>query len=194
VFIPSVAELYEDPSQLSTTLHFGQIESILEGKYRPGHFRGVGLVIAKLFNIIKPDSSYFGQKDLQQYHLIKQLIRDLSYEIELFCVPTVREDDGLAFSSRNVRISGKYRSQANKFYECLMECKNRLKRGEKPGRVKIFASDFLLQFPALRLEYIELVDTENFTVAEELNKDKKVALCIAGYVNNIRLIDNVFIN
>jgi len=194
VFTPAASELYPDPWRLNTTIHFGEIESILEGKYRPGHFRGVGLVVTKLFNIVKPHSTYFGQKDLQQFHLVKQLIRDFSFDIRLICVPTVRAQDGLALSSRNIRIPAEDRPYANKFYECLLECKKRLKKGDKPVGIKLFATTFLAQFPVIKLEYIELIDTENFTILKKMNNKKEAALCIAGYINNIRLIDNVFIN
>jgi pantoate--beta-alanine ligase len=194
VFVPEVSEIYEDPSRLTTILHFGEIERILEGKYRPGHFQGVGLVIAKLFNIIKPYATYFGQKDLQQYHLIKQLIRDLSYDIKLKCVPTIREKDGLALSSRNMLIPPEYRSVANKFYECLLECRKKLVKGENTDWIKSFAGSFISRFPPLRLEYIELVETSTFRPIEKAGNKEQTALCISGYINNIRLIDNVLIN
>lgn len=193
-FLPDVQVLYDDPADPKTTLNFGDIETILEGKHRPGHFRGVGLVVAKLFNIVRPHRAYFGQKDLQQYFLIKQLIHDLSFNIQLKCVPTLREKDGLAFSSRNRRIAPENRAVANKFYECLLECKSQLERGEDPQKIRSFAETYLSRFHALRLEYIELVDTKNFCIIHRISDKNHTALCIAGYINNIRLIDNVFFN
>jgi pantoate--beta-alanine ligase len=194
VFLPEVHELYDDPSHLKTTLQFGEIETILEGKHRPGHFMGVGLVVTKLFNIIKPHRAYFGQKDLQQYHLIRQLIHDLSFDIQLVCIPTMRETDGLAMSSRNRRIPPDIRSVASKFYECLLECKDRLEKGENPKKIRSFAETYLSRFRPLRLEYIEMVETENFRIIHRILDKNQTALCIAGYINNIRLIDNVFLN
>lgn len=194
VFLPPSHELYDNPMELRTTLHFGEIETILEGRYRPGHFRGVGLVVVKFFNIVEPDCTYFGQKDLQQYHLIKQIIRDLSYDIRLICVPTERESDGLAMSSRNQRIPGEIRPLASKFYECLQYCRSALLKGEKPEKLQMLAASFLSPYQDLRLEYIELVETENFHIIEKMVDRNKMALCIAGYIHNIRLIDNVMFN
>jgi pantoate--beta-alanine ligase len=193
-FLPAINELYDKPFELKTTLHFGEIETILEGKYRPGHFSGVGLVVTKLFNIVSPDRTYFGQKDLQQYHLIRQLILDLSFDIQLRCVPTERESDGLALSSRNQRIPPESRPQANKFYLCLLHCKSLLEQGENPEKLQSIAETFLSPFEALRLEYIELVDTENFRIIHRVLDNNRMALCIAGYINNIRVIDNVMFN
>jgi len=191
VYIPELDEIYDDPTALRTTINFGEIESILEGQYRPGHFRGVGLVVTKFFNIIKPNTTYFGQKDLQQFYLIKQLIRDFSYDIQLVCVPTLREKDGLAYSSRNERIKSEYRSIANKFYECLVQSRDLLKKGLNMKKIKEFANTYIGQYPPLQLEYLELVDTEDFQIIDKIRNENQTALCIAGYVNNIRLIDNV---
>lgn len=194
VFLPATDEMYDNPMELRTTLHFGEIETILEGKYRPGHFRGVGLVVVKLFNIVEPDHTYFGQKDLQQFYLIKQIIQDLSFDIHLVCVPTERESDGLAMSSRNRRIPGESRPLASKFYECLQYCKSVLLKGGEPEMLQRLAASFLSPFPDLRLEYIELVETENFRIINKMSDKNKMALCIAGYIHNIRLIDNVMFN
>lgn len=194
VFLPATHEMYDNPMELRTILHFGEIETILEGKYRPGHFRGVGLVVVKLFNIVEPDFTYFGQKDLQQFYLIKQIIKDLSFDIHLVCVPTERESDGLAMSSRNRRIPGEIRPLASKFYECLQYCKSALLKGEEPEKLQRLAASFLSPFPELRLEYIELVETENFRITKKMSDINKMALCIAGYIHNIRLIDNVMFN
>ncbi len=194
VYVPEVNEIYKNPDRLKTTIGFGKIESILEGKFRPGHFRGVGLVVTKFFNIIKPHKTYFGQKDLQQYYLIRQLIDDFSYDIQLVCVPTIREKDGLAFSSRNNRIEPEYRSYANKFYDCLKQSRYLLKDGKTMQEIKKFADKYISQFPFLKLEYLEMVDTGDFQIIDKIRDKNQTALCIAGYVNNIRLIDNVFYN
>ncbi|MBR9998023.1 MAG: pantoate--beta-alanine ligase [Cyclobacteriaceae bacterium] len=194
VYLPEDHELYDDPSMLRTTINFGGIENILEGRYRPGHLKGVGLIVAKLFNIVKPHNAYFGQKDIQQFYLIRQLIHDLSYDIRLHCIPTQREEDGLAMSSRNRRIPPEYRPVASKFYECLLECKQLLKDGQDVEGIISFANDYLSGFFPLRLEYIALVGTEDFSLLNRKMDSGQQALCIAGYIDNIRIIDNVLLN
>jgi len=192
VYVPQIEDIYVASKKIKTNIHFGSIENILEGSFRPGHFKGVGLIVSKFFNIIKPDYAYFGQKDLQQYHLIKQLIEDLSYEIKLRCISTVRESDGLALSSRNARIKDGDRPIANSFYEALIKANIMLKKGYDIPQVKKFVSDFIGEYPQLSLEYFEVIDIREFSIIENIEEKNKTALCISGYLNNIRLIDNVF--
>jgi pantoate--beta-alanine ligase len=194
VYLPDVQELYDDPSRIRTTIHFGEIENILEGRYRPGHLQGVGIIVVKLFNIVRPDHAYFGQKDLQQFQLVRQLIHDLSYAVCLHAVPTQREEDGLAMSSRNRRINAENRKVACKLYECLLEGSRLLKNGFDPQNLQSFADDFISRYDALRLEYIALVDMGNFRILNRMEDAGRKALCIAGYVGNIRIIDNVLLN
>ncbi len=192
VYAPSREDIYSGTNKIKTSIHFGDIENILEGSFRPGHLKGVGLIVSKFFNIIKPDYAYFGQKDLQQYHLIKQLINDLSYGINLRCVSTVREPDGLAMSSRNARIKDGDRPIASKFYEALIKANIMFKKGHTVSQVKKFVADFIAENPPLTLEYFEVIDTRKFTLTEKIEEKNETALCISGYLNNIRLIDNVF--
>jgi pantoate--beta-alanine ligase len=191
VYAPPQEDLYEDESRRITEYSFGEFEQILEGKYRPGHFGGVALVVSKLFNIISPDFTYFGQKDLQQFHLIRQMIRDLSYNIQIRCVPTVREEDGLAMSSMNLRIPAELRPLAATFYKCLITGKEMLKNGESISSVKNKVNEIFAGSPELSLEYFELIDTGNFKIIDQIENENETSLCIAGYLNNIRLIDNV---
>lgn len=191
VYAPPREDLYEDESQRITEFSFGEFEQILEGKYRPGHFGGVALVVSKLFNIVSPDFTYFGQKDLQQFHLIRQLIRDLSFNVKLRCVPTIREEDGLAMSSRNLRISEDLRPLAATFYKCLITGREMLNNGESISSVKNKVKNIFAVSPELRLEYFEMVDTRNFKIIDQIRDKNETSLCIAGYLNNIRLIDNV---
>lgn len=191
VYAPPREDLYENETKRITEFSFGEFEQILEGKYRPGHFGGVALVVSKLFNIVTPDLTYFGQKDLQQYHLIRQLIRDLSYDIEIRCVPTVREEDGLAMSSRNLRIPVELRPLAATFYQCLIKGKEMLRNGESISSVKRKVREIFTESAELRLEYFEMIDTGNFKIIDQINNENETSLCIAGYLNNIRLIDNV---
>ena len=141
-----------------------------------------------------PHVAYFGRKDLQQFHIIRQLINDLSYTIQLVAVPTVREKDGLAMSSRNRRIKEEDRPLANQYYKALLLSREFLRKGENIPVVKEKVREFLMQFPLLQLEYFEVVNTENFTITDRITNENQTALCIAGYINNIRLIDNVMYN
>jgi pantoate--beta-alanine ligase len=191
VYAPPRKDLYENETKRITEFSFGEFEQILEGKYRPGHFGGVALVVSKLFNIVSPDLTYFGQKDLQQYHLIRQLIRDLSYNIEIRCVPTVREEDGLAMSSRNLRIPVELRPLAATFYQCLIKGKEMLRNGESISSVKRKVKEIFTGSAELRLEYFEMIDTSDFKIIDRIKDENETSLCIAGYLNNIRLIDNV---
>ena len=191
VYAPPREDIYENERKRITEFSFGEFEQILEGKYRPGHFGGVALVVSKLFNIVTPDLTYFGQKDLQQFHLIRQLIRDLSYDIEIRCVPTVREEDGLAMSSRNLLIPPKLRPLAATFYQCLITGKEMLKKGESVSSVKRKVKKMFSESTELRLEYFEMIDTGNFKIIDQIKNENETSLCIAGYLNNIRLIDNV---
>lgn len=187
VFAPSVEEMYPYPLDLS--LNFGTLETVMEGAFRPGHFNGVGIVVSKFFNLIQPHRAYFGQKDLQQTAIIKSLIRNLSYPIELRICPTVRESDGLAMSSRNVRLTPEERSIAPTIYRILNECKTALLEGTPVEVALKNARDAFNQQPAFRLEYIELVDADTLKPLNETGKAN--ALCVAVHLGNVRLIDNI---
>lgn len=187
VFAPSVEEMYPYPLDLS--LNFGTLETVMEGAFRPGHFNGVGIVVSKFFNLIQPHRAYFGQKDLQQTAIIKSLIRNLSYPIELRICPTVRESDGLAMSSRNVRLTQEERSIAPTIYRILNECKTALLEGTPVEVALKNARDAFSQQPAFRLEYIELVDADTLKPLNETGKAN--ALCVAVHLGNVRLIDNI---
>lgn len=187
VFAPSVEEMYPYPLDLS--LNFGILETVMEGAFRPGHFNGVGIVVSKFFNLIQPHRAYFGQKDLQQTAIIKSLIRNLSYPIELRICPTVRESDGLAMSSRNVRLTPEERSIAPTIYRILNECKTALLEGTPVEVALKNARDAFSQQPAFRLEYIELVDADTLKPLNETGKAN--ALCVAVHLGNVRLIDNI---
>lgn len=191
VFIPSIHEIYPVSSVGIVSFDFGESASILEGQYRPGHFNGVGLVVSKLFNIVKPDKAYFGQKDLQQFHIINKLVHSLSFPIELICVPTRRENDGLAMSSRNLRIDLEKRPMANLFYKALVEARAKLDSGMTVAKVKSHVYKTFDSHSSLRLEYFEIIDKDSFQVMTGPVKKGSTALVIAGYLDNIRLIDNV---
>lgn len=189
VFAPSAEEMYPTPPDLR--FDFGRLETVLEGAFRPGHFNGVGIVVSKLFNIVQPDRAYFGQKDLQQTAIIKSLVRNLSFPTELRICPTVREHDGLAMSSRNVRLTAGERALAPEIFRILSNCKEALLKG---GTVESALQEAVAEFekqPAFRLEYLELVDAETLITARALNAEGRNALCIAVHLGKVRLIDNV---
>lgn len=135
VFTPSESEMY--PEAVMMEFDFGSMEQVLEGRFRPGHFNGVAIVVSKLFHILEPDISFFGQKDIQQVAVIQRMVNDLSYPIKIEVVPTMREADGLAMSSRNQRLSKDGRILAPILYKTLSKCKDELLRGEEWFNIKI---------------------------------------------------------
>lgn len=191
VFLPSVEEMY--PHKVNLSINFGSLESELEGRFRPGHFAGVGLVVSKLFNMIQPDNAYFGQKDLQQYYIIKQLVDQLSFPIALHMAPIIRETHGLAMSSRNERLSDNDRLQAGTIYKALTEAKKILVKDGKIAEAKGLVNELFESAPRLTLEYFEAIDTRSFKPLETIGESVHVALCIAAEIGQVRLIDNVLL-
>ncbi|MCS7005710.1 MAG: pantoate--beta-alanine ligase [Cytophagales bacterium] len=192
LFAPTDAEMYPQGFHAELIkIHFGTIETILEGAYRPGHFQGVGLIISKLFNIIHPTRAYFGLKDLQQCFIIKKLVSDLSYRIELRFCPTVREKDGLAMSSRNALLSDEARQLAPQIYQTLLQVQKALEQGYSTQGAIHFGKHFLLQQKEFQLEYLEIVNFETFEFLESVQKNTKIAICLAAWLKNVRLIDNL---
>jgi pantoate--beta-alanine ligase len=188
VFAPPASVMY--PQEAAMTFNFGKLEEVMEGQYRPGHFNGVAVVVSKLFNIVKPDRAYFGQKDLQQFAIIRQLVHDLSFDLELVCHPIIRAEDGLALSSRNRRLSPEQRQEASCLFKAL-ELSAR-KVGQEPfSQIKAEAEAYLAGFPAIRLEYFEIADADTLQPLHEPAPAGKTALCLAAWVGPVRLIDNI---
>lgn len=192
VFTPEVAEMYPYPHDLR--INFGMLEDSLEGKFRPKHFSGVGQIVSKLFNIFQPHQAFFGQKDLQQFFVIKKLITQLSFPIELHMVPTKREDNGLAMSSRNERLSQEDKQEAGLIYKTLKESADAITNGTSIPDVIERANELFKKNQRLTLEYFEVVETENFTEISTVSDPKKTALCIAAEIGKVRLIDNLLLN
>jgi len=191
VFAPANDVMYHQPPRLR--LDFGRLEQVMEGQFRPGHFNGVGLVVSKLFHMIKPDQAYFGQKDLQQFLIIRQLVNDLSFDLQLMRCPIVREPDGLAMSSRNRRLDPEQRQKAPHIYRALTSAKEMLLAGQPVSAAKMAVQiDFRTQ-PGVRLEYFEVVDEETLQSVENIREHPQVALCIAAYLGDVRLIDNLLL-
>ncbi|MTI20843.1 pantoate--beta-alanine ligase [Fulvivirga sp. RKSG066] len=188
VFAPSDNIIY--PEKTAITIDFGSLANRLEGAFRPGHFNGVATIVSKLFHIVEPDQAYFGQKDLQQFLIIKQLVEDLSFQIKLRCVEIVREDDGLARSSRNKRLSEKERDKAVVLHQALLKARDLLLTGKSVGDCKSEVSQ-LFSEPSVKLEYFEVVDANSLKVITNISEPKNVAICVAAFVGEVRLIDNI---
>lgn len=189
VFVPSVETIYPQPSRLS--FDFGDLEHVLEGEFRPGHFNGVGLVVSKLFHLLKPHRAFFGQKDLQQVAVIKRLVQDLSFDVELEVVRTRRETDGLAMSSRNMRLDPEERQQALLLYTQLEQAKTNLLAGQPWVTVKNEIVQAFAEAKNAELEYAALVQPETFEIFETFTNSGTCSICIAAYIGSVRLIDNL---
>jgi pantoate--beta-alanine ligase len=192
LFIPEAQEMY--PFEHDLNMSFGELEKNLEGKFRPGHFQGVGIVVSKLFNIFQPQAAFFGQKDIQQYFIIKKLIDQLSYRTELVMVETARESNGLAMSSRNLRLSAEQRNDAGLIYQCLMTSDLSLKNGTAIDKVRQNAIELFSDHPRFELEYFEVVETKDFNPIAQIKKNDVFAICVAAHLGDVRLIDNLILN
>lgn len=192
LFCPESDEVYPEKSTLK--LDFGHLDQVMEGKFRPGHFSGVGLVVSKLFNIVVPDNAYFGQKDWQQFAVIRALVEQMNFNVSIHGIPTLREPDGLALSSRNLRLSADQRQYANVFYLALLLAKSQLEAGQSVEIVKDLVKSTIEKKPEIKLEYFEVADSKNLILMENVNQSDQPIMCIAGYVGDVRLIDNMFVN
>ena len=191
LFAPSAEDIY--PQQSLLQFSFGELEAVMEGAHRPGHFNGVATIVSKLFNIVQPHKAYFGQKDLQQVAIVRQLVQALSFDLELVCHPTVREADGLAMSSRNKRLSAPQRQLATQLYKALQLARQDLKH--KPVAViKSEVAHFLQHVGELELEYFEVVEPLTLQPVADVAGMEEVALCLAAFVGEVRLIDNMLVN
>ncbi len=192
LFNPDNSEMYQQPSQLN--FQFERIGSILEGKFRPGHFSGVGLVVSKLFNIIRPHVAFFGQKDLQQVAVIKKLNEELLFGLEIQTIATVREANGLALSSRNKRLSKSHKALAPILYKTMQEAKTKLLSGESIEKtISSSKKSILSQGSSIKLEYFEIVDSNELTPVKEISEHKEISICVAAHFGEVRLIDNLFL-
>ncbi|WP_126992505.1 pantoate--beta-alanine ligase [Thermosipho globiformans] len=189
VFVPSVDEMY--PDSFSTYVEEIKLSKFLCGASRPGHFRGVCTVVTKLFNIVKPTRAYFGQKDAQQFRILRRMVRDLNMDVELVEMPIVREPDGLALSSRNTYLNDEERKEAVRLYKSLLKAKELVESGVKDVEIIKNEMKKILTHPLLRIDYIEIVDEENLEPVEKI--DRKVIIAIAVFVGRARLIDNMII-
>jgi pantoate--beta-alanine ligase len=191
VFTPSVEQMYESKSIIK--FNVGYLDNIMEGRFRPGHFSGVGLVVSKLFNIIDPDISFFGQKDLQQLVLINILAKELNFRTEIVGVATVREASGLAKSSRNQRLNAAGIKTAKNIYKGLKLLKSKILSEIMLDEAVEETKQFYNEVDGFELEYLEVVKTNDLESIHEYNPEIVSSICIAGYVAGIRLLDNICI-
>lgn len=188
LFIPSVEEMYPQETT-SQIFDFNGLENQMEGKFRPGHFDGVATIVRKFFEIIQPDRAYFGEKDFQQLRIIEELVKKLNIQTQIVPVAIMREPDGLAMSSRNMRLSEEMRAEAPEIYRILKNAKLYLK-DNSIADTKKFVSEAFAQ-TQLQLEYFEIADEQTLTSAAEKSKTQKLRAFVAVFADEIRLIDNL---
>ena len=190
VFAPSAAEVYPQP--LECTVDVGRMADHLCGKFRPGHFRGVATVVLKLFEMVQPRRAYFGEKDAQQLAIVRRLVADFNVPVDVVEVPTVREADGLAMSSRNRHLSAEERAVAPLLYQALQEVRRRIAAGERDARAIADQVGFgFSQTVRVKLEYLDIVDPSTMQPVEHITGPVRVAG--AMWVGSTRLIDNVLV-
>lgn len=189
VFMPDENEMYPTPDNRHFDL--GYLEQIMEGKYRPGHFQGVVQIVTKLFDIVKPHRAYFGKKDFQQLAIIRKIVNDLHYPIEIVGCDIVREANGLAMSSRNLRLAKSDFDNAAIIFKTLTSAKNWIKQNITIEEIKTKVKKQIEAIPPFRVEYVEIVDSYTLLPVEHINEHQSIHCCIAVYCNDVRLIDNV---
>lgn len=192
IYAPDVEEIY--PPGFSTYVDVEGLTDVMEGASRPGHFRGVATVVTILFNTIRPDIAFFGQKDAQQVAVIERLTRDLGFEMEIAVLPTVREASGLAMSSRNERLSEDGRQKAVVIINALREAKKAFKNGERNAAdLAQIVKAAVQEEPSAELDYVAIVDRETLQPIEKIG-DSEALIAAAIKIDDIRLIDNVILN
>jgi pantoate--beta-alanine ligase len=191
LFLPPVEEMYPGPTVLK--FDFGQLEQVMEGAHRPGHFNGVATVVSKLFHLARPHRAYFGQKDWQQVAVVRQLVADLSFDLEIVAYPTIREADGLAMSSRNRRLTPEERAVAPQLHQVLAEAATQVQQGVAPAQVQAGALAALAREPRFRAEYVEVADAQSLQPLAVYAPGRAVVLCLAVHLGTVRLIDNVVV-
>lgn len=190
VFMPSAAEMY--PPGAQTFVDVSDIGRKLDGGSRPGHFRGVTTVVCKLFEIVRPDRAYFGQKDAAQAALLRKMVRDLDMDVQVIVCPIVREADGLAMSSRNLYLSGEQRQQARVLNRSLRKVKSAVDAGERDaGRLTEIGVKVVAAEPAARLDYFAIVDPDTLQPVDRVSSGTLVA--VAAWLGATRLIDNMLL-
>lgn len=192
VWMPPVEEVYPPGLDLTITLDFGALDEVMEGQFRPGHFEGMATVVKRLVDVVQPKRLYMGQKDFQQLSIVRNMLMQLQSPVVLRGCPTVREDDGLAMSSRNMRLSPEMRQIAPVIYKTLTAAKARLSDGAPAADIQNWAMQELAD-AGLRPEYFEIVDGITLLPVSDYAATDLIVACTAAWANNVRLIDNVVI-
>ena len=187
LFMPEVEDIY--PEKDTRQFNFGFLDTILEGATRPGHYNGVGQVVSILFDCVKPHKAYFGSKDYQQVMVVKDLVRQLNLDIEIISCPIMREEDGLAMSSRNTRLDEQERIIAE-LVPKIMQQANVILKTKGIAEAKLFVIEIISKISIMKLDYFEVCDAETLEAITEIKSNQKAVSLIAVFVGNIRLIDN----
>ncbi|NVN95319.1 MAG: pantoate--beta-alanine ligase [Bacteroidetes bacterium] len=188
IFAPNEKEIYPEPD--TTIYNFGLLDKVMEGKFRPGHFNGVAIVVKKLFDIVMPDNAYFGEKDYQQLQIIKSLVKQMNIPVNIIPCPIVREVDGLAMSSRNMRLTDEERKVAPFIYQILLQAKGKMNK-LSPKEITQWVNRQIEIQPLLRMEYFEVVNATTLLPISNWDDCEHAIGCIAVFLGNIRLIDNI---
>ena len=192
VFVPSTKEIYEEKVE-SQSFNFGSLENVMEGSFRKGHFDGVGTVVKRLLEIVKPTNAYFGEKDFQQLQIIKKMVEIEKIPVTIIGCGIYREDDGLAMSSRNTRLNSKQREEAPLIYQTLLKAQDQFSENTI-SNVKEMVNNTFKNNQALHIEYFEIADIETLTPASLKNTNTKYRGFIAVFADTVRLIDNIALN
>ena len=187
-FAPSVEEVYPEPD--TRRFSYAPLDTVMEGKYRPGHFNGVCQVVSKLFDMVKPDRAYFGEKDFQQLAIIREMVRQMHFPLQIVGCPIVREADGLALSSRNKRLTPEQRTEALQISQTLFASVEYAK-SHTVAETKQFVEDRIAAAPGLRLEYFSLVDGNTLQDVSAWDDSTYIVGCITVFCGEVRLIDNI---
>lgn len=188
VFAPSVDEMYPEPD--TRQFSYAPLDTVMEGAFRPGHFNGVCQIVSKLFDAVQPDRAYFGEKDFQQLAIIREMVRQLNYSLEIVGCPIVREEDGLALSSRNKRLSAEERENALNISSTLFKSRN-FAATHTVGETQKMVEDAIEAAPGLRLEYFEIVDGNTLQKINDWEDTSYAVGCITVFCGEVRLIDNI---
>jgi pantoate--beta-alanine ligase len=192
IYAPTVDDIYEG-NTTSKSFYFDGLENQMEGKFRPGHFEGVGTIVKRLFEIVNPTNAYFGEKDFQQLQIIKKLVEKENFSINIVECPIFREENGLAMSSRNERLSPNDRNAAAIIYKTLLEVKHKF-TSESLSEIALWVNQVFENQPDFKLDYFEIADETTLQTCETKNQNQKCRAFIAVFVNNIRLIDTISLN
>ncbi len=188
VFAPTVEEMYPEPD--SRQFDFGELDKVMEGAFRPGHFNGVAQVVSKLFEIVQPHVAYFGEKDFQQLAIVKKMVQQLKLPVKVMGVPTVREANGLALSSRNQRLSDEERENASAIYRILRESTSLMSQ-KSPNQISSWVKEAINNVTGLRVEYFAIADAYSLQPISNWKEADEVIGCTAVYCGDVRLIDNI---